>query len=142
MKNIIFLMLLAASILSCGKEQATNELASKNTSTFQDPVVLGHSMKGWELYSWSEGTNWKFSILSGTNRGKYLNEVLTGKYKVTGVDSLKVLLNQLPTDEFISWRDKVGQDATGVITIHDAATVNDVKSYCQSRKLNLFVPNF
>jgi hypothetical protein len=99
-------------------------------------------MKGWELYSWSEGTNWKFSVLVGTNRGKSLTEVLTAKYKVTGLDSLKILLNQLPTGEFVSWHDRVGQDDSGRVKIPDAASVNEVKSYCQSRKLNLFVPNF
>ena len=26
-------------------------------------LTVTHSMKGWELYSWPEGNNWKFSFL-------------------------------------------------------------------------------
>lgn len=141
MKNIFFLILLVAIFANGGEEQTKNELDS-NKTFIQEPLVLGHSMKGWELYSWSEGAKWKFSILMGTNRGKSLNEVLASKYKVTGVDSLKNLLNQLPENEFVSWQNKVGMDVNAMISIPDATIVNEVKNYCQIRKLNLLGPFF
>lgn len=33
------------------------------------------AFKGWELYTWSEGGEWRFSLLIGTNRFKFCNEI-------------------------------------------------------------------
>ena len=33
------------------------------------------AMKGWELYSWSDGGEWRFSLLLGTNRTKRCAEI-------------------------------------------------------------------
>jgi hypothetical protein len=35
---------------------------------------FAESMKGYELYSWQDGNTWKFSLLTGTNREKSLDE--------------------------------------------------------------------
>ena len=37
-------------------------------------------MKGYELYSWQDGGQWKFSLLVGTNREKTLEEIPAGQY--------------------------------------------------------------
>jgi hypothetical protein len=37
------------------------------------------SFKGWELYAWQDGGGWKFSLLVGTNRIKFCDEMKNPK---------------------------------------------------------------
>jgi len=46
-------------------------------------VSFAHSMKGWKLYSWPDGSYWNYSVLIGTNRVKSYEEVTTNKIIVT-----------------------------------------------------------
>jgi len=74
---------------------------------------LPHSMKGYELYSWSEDNQWHFTIITGTNRNKTLEEITSqGDYisesgwvkaHVVSVDAIKDVLSQLPQNEHVSW---------------------------------------
>ena len=48
-------------------------------------------MKGYELYSWQEGGQWKFSVLIGTNRKKTLDEIKSADVVLSGVDALTSL---------------------------------------------------
>lgn len=141
MKNIYVLILLGAILTCCSKELAKNTEAD-NQLTASDTSKFDRSFKGWELYSWKENNVWKFSILPGTNRGKNLNEVLTASLKVTGVDSLKLLLARIPEQEYINWLEQAGQESAGKLAIPEAEVVNQIKVFCQNRKLNLYVPNF
>jgi hypothetical protein len=38
---------------------------------------LPHSAKGYELYSWQEDSQWHFTLITGTNRNKTLEEVIS-----------------------------------------------------------------
>jgi hypothetical protein len=38
---------------------------------------LPHSIKGYELYSWSEYSQWHFTLITGTNRSKTLREIIS-----------------------------------------------------------------
>jgi hypothetical protein len=79
--------------------------------TISEVDELPHSMKGYELYSWSEDGQWHFTLITGTNRNKTLEEITsevdiiseTGWIKgtVIGVEALENVLSKLPTDEFI-----------------------------------------
>jgi hypothetical protein len=40
---------------------------------------LPHSMKGYELYSWSEDSQWHFTLITGTNRNKTLEEIISNE---------------------------------------------------------------
>ena len=74
---------------------------------------LPHSMKGYELYSWSEDGQWHFTLITGTNRNKTLEETTSKedfiseagwvKVHVVGVDAVKNVLSKLPQDAFIIW---------------------------------------
>lgn len=67
---------------------------------------LPGSMKGYELYSWSEGSQWSFTLITGTNRNKSFIEITSGedfiseagwvKVSATGVDEIETVLNKLP----------------------------------------------
>jgi hypothetical protein len=74
---------------------------------------LPHSMKGYELYSWLEDGQWHFTLITGTNRNKTLEEIISKedfisesgwvKVHVVGIDAIKDVLKKLPPNEFIMW---------------------------------------
>ena len=70
-------------------------------------------MKGYELYSWSEDSQWHFTIITGTNRNKTLEEITSqGDYisesgwvkgHFVSVDAIKDVLSRptilIPVDD-------------------------------------------
>lgn len=88
---------------------------------------LTRSMKGYELYSWQEQGQWRFTLITGTNRNKTLEEVTTGEniesedgwvnIHVTGVDEIKVVLSRVPANEFVSW------SASGTVTQEEGSVI-------------------
>jgi hypothetical protein len=113
-----------------------------------DTLTIPESMKGWELYSWPEGDKWKYSFLMGTNATKSLPQVKNSGWalvKVTGADSVKMVLNKFPKGETISligqgWlqRSWGGQDI-GNLQLPPAAVVNDLTLYSTSKGLTFQV---
>jgi len=78
---------------------------------------LPHSMKGYELYSWSEDSQWHFTLITGTNRLKTIEEITsegdiiseTGwvKIQAVGADAIKDVLSRLPEGESVFWCDEL-----------------------------------
>ena len=78
-------------------------------------------MKGYELYSWEEYGQWHFTLITGTNRTKTVEEITpkedfiseTGwvEIQVVGVAEVKDVLSRLPQGESVFWCDElhVGQ---------------------------------
>jgi hypothetical protein len=74
---------------------------------------LPHSMKGYELYSWLEYSQWHFTLITGTNRNKTLEEIVSKEdfiseagwvyVHVVGVEAIQAALSKLPQNEFITW---------------------------------------
>lgn len=109
-----------------------------------DTVSFLPSMKGWELYSWPNGNDWNYSILGGTNRTKSYKEVTTNTFIVAGKDSLKMLLDKIPDNEFIfwagtGWLENCWSGDYGNFSLPDSNTVNEIKEYCIQKKLNLTI---
>lgn len=113
-------------------------LVQENNSKL-DTISISPSMKGWELYSWPTESDWKYSILIGTNRNKTYQEVLANKISVVGKDSLKRLLDKFPANEQIFWSRKPFGDDWGNISLPDDNTINEIKDYCTQKKLVLTV---
>ncbi len=96
--GLLALALLTPVLAGCG--------ATANTP-------LPKSMKGYELYSWQDAGQWRFTLITGTNRNKTLGEVITGETKegedgwvnihVAGVEEAKALLSRVPAGEWVSW---------------------------------------
>ncbi len=73
------------------------------------------SAKGYELYSWLEKDRWHYTLVSGTNRSKTIDEILSSesfvtqdgwvKITVTGVQALESVLDNLPGSQEIFWLD-------------------------------------
>ena len=43
---------------------------------------LPHSFKGYELYSWQQDNQWNYTLITGTNRDKTVEEIITGNNTV------------------------------------------------------------
>lgn len=63
-------------------------------------------MKGYELYSWQDDGQWKFSLLVGTNREKTLQEVKSTDSVLLGLEGLKTSLEKISFGQYITWSSK------------------------------------
>jgi hypothetical protein len=69
-------------------------------------TLPAESMKGYELYSWQEGSQWKFSLLTGTNREKTLDEIQSTSAVLDGVEALRSALEGISPGQIITWSAK------------------------------------
>jgi hypothetical protein len=120
-------------------EQA-GKLINKLSITSVDK--LPNSMKGYELYSWSEDNRWHFTLITGTNRNKTLEEIISEenyiseagwvKVQVDGLEAIKTVLSKLPANEFVIWlagaRDSSGTTAIQ-IQMPPGETSKAIKEY-------------
>ena len=99
--------LLVLLLYGCGSAEPL-EYAAPGTGA----ASLPRSFKGYELYSWKSGGTWHFTLITGTNCLKTLDEITTPedveegdwvKITVAGVSELKSLLGRLPPGTQISW---------------------------------------
>jgi len=77
------------------------------------PKTFPISFKGYELLSWRYEGDWVFTLMTGTNRSKSFEEILSVenqysnaaliKITVQGLEELKVILGRLPRGEQINW---------------------------------------
>lgn len=88
---MLFILLIGILLAGCGA-------SSQPTAT-----PFPESMKGYELYSWQDGKQWKFSLLVGTNRQKTLDEIKSADIVLSGVDELTSTLEKIPTGQYITW---------------------------------------
>jgi hypothetical protein len=112
---------------------------------------LPDSMKGYELYSWRLAGEWHFTLITGTNRKKSLEEVTSDEdiisesgwvqIHVIGVDSIKSALGKLREGEDVFWLAGLrGTPEDGVdFTLPDKSIVNGVSDYAIDRGLNFLV---
>jgi hypothetical protein len=94
----------------------------------------GTSMKGYELYSWTDaGSDWNFALLVGTNRLKVTDEILAGR--VTGVDRIEAELAKLPKGESVFWTTR------GIprLSMPPQQVIDQVKEFCRQHGIVLTV---
>lgn len=89
--TVLLILLLASLISACG---SASELPA---------TPFPESMKGYELYSWQEGGQWKFAVLVGTNREKSLEEIQSADTIFSGVDALQAALETMPEGQYLTW---------------------------------------
>jgi hypothetical protein len=83
---------------------------------------LPRSFKGYELYSWEEDSQWHFTLITGTNRTKTMEEITSKedfiseigwvKIHVMGADAIKDVLSRLPGGESVFWCDELHLEQT------------------------------
>lgn len=113
-----------------------------------DTLTVKTSMKGWELYSWPEKNIWRFAFLTGTNRIKSLAEVTTEAgdmllIRVTGIDSVKLVLNKIPPGESImmigeGWLQNTWKEQSyGALQLPPQSVVNEIKEYGDQKHITI-----
>jgi hypothetical protein len=148
----------------CGEDTHTLFISARQAGreafqAFLEQVRLGTSaillraFKGWELYSWPVGNNWRFTLIEGTNRLKTYEEITADggagagglpKFTVTGVEALEAALARLPRGERVFWANEAWweqvQGARGGFAPPDPATVERIVRYCEQRGIVLQLP--
>jgi len=139
-KFFILSLLILLISTSCirEKEQIQSPISEININS----LTFSHSIKGWELYSWFDRTNWKYSILVGTNRVKTYDEVTTNEIQVTGEDSLNMILDKFPENEVISWfgsnwLKQIWSEDPKNLSLPPEPIIKIIQQFCDSKKLQL-----
>jgi hypothetical protein len=104
--TVLRLLILALAALLAGCRPAAQ-------AQIPTPGLLPSQMKGFELYSWEQDGEWRFTLISGTNRLKELEEIkgdtsqVTGdgwvNLKAVGMEPVKQLLSRVPPGETVIW---------------------------------------
>jgi len=112
---------------------------------------LPHSMKGYELYSWSEDGQWCFTLITGTDRIKTIEEITskenfiseTGwvKMRVVGADAIEDVLSRLPEGESVFWCDElhIGQSTETDLQLPPEQIADAIEEYAKQCGLDFVV---
>jgi hypothetical protein len=120
-------------------------------SSYSKVDEFPHSLKGYELYSWSENNQWHFTLITGTNRDKTLEEIVSTTdiisqdgwvhIHVIGVDKVNNVLSRLPQSEDILWLSKLTSEQTFQeeinITLPEESIIFILKLHSEHCGLNL-----
>ncbi len=115
------------------------------------PLTLPSSMKGYELYSWQNGAEWNFTLITGTNRSKSFDEIIAQgntisadgfiKISVTGMEEIQKVLGLLSKGEQVFWAgmDLGGQVPSGTVylTFPSQKMIDDLMQFCSDHKITL-----
>ncbi|PKN85994.1 MAG: hypothetical protein CVU45_08425, partial [Chloroflexi bacterium HGW-Chloroflexi-7] len=129
--------------------QVATPLPTLDLEKFPNP--LPGSMKGYELVSWQTGDDWNFTLITGTNRSKTFEELMTAdsqvsengfmKITVTGIDPIKQVLAMLPEKSEVLWS---GMDLSGLVpegTVYFAYPEKQIRddliSFCSNNNVAL-----
>jgi hypothetical protein len=113
-------------------------------------------MKGYELYSWQEEGQWHFTLITGTNRNKTLEEITTGEnieskdgwvnIHVVGVEEIKDVLSRVPENEWVFWTGgwfvNPPEPATIQLILPPEDIVNEITHYAEGLSLDFHVADF
>lgn len=129
-------------------EQAGKLITSLSINTIKH---LPGSMKGYELYSWLDDEKWHYTLITGTNRNKTVEEIVSGEDFITAagwvkiqaedIDTLKVILSKVPEKQDIFWlaAPRTEQPQTGNIafSLPPEGDVAVIREYAAECNLNL-----
>jgi len=139
-QGILALMFLF--LISCSEKRAveTEPLPPLDYNSLH----FDHSMKGWELYSWPNGTDWNYSVIIGTNTLKSYDMVSQNTIAVTGSDLLKKILELMPEGEEIvwigeEWLSQIWEDDYRDLMLPPEDIILDVNQFCQNNNLLLII---
>ncbi len=120
------------------------------TSQIEIKTPIPKSMKGYELYSWNSDGVWKFKLMTGTNRNKSYEEIVSTEktisnngwvnYFVTGNDELFMLLEQMPRKSFLIWDPTYNPGGNEIrFKYPDRETVQKVRDICRMKEIELMI---
>ena len=108
-------------------------------------------MKGYELVSWQVDEGWNYTLITGTNREKTFEELISPgntvdengyvKLTVSGLPQIKQVISHLPAGEQIIWSGITLDDQVTEGTLYFAYPPHEVIlelfMYCQERGIDL-----
>jgi hypothetical protein len=112
---------------------------------------LPRSFKGYELYSWEEGSQWHFTLITSTDRTKameeitskedYISEIGWVKIHVVGADAIKDALSRLPEGESVLWCDElhIGQTTGADFQLPRVQITDAIEEYAKQHGLDFTV---
>jgi len=112
---------------------------------------LPRLFKGYELYSWEEEGQWHFTLITGTNRIKTIEEITykgdfiseTGwvKIQVVGADAIKDVLSRLLEGESVFWCDElhIGQSTETDLQLPPEQIADAIEEYAKRCGLDFVV---
>ena len=112
---------------------------------------LPRSFKGYELYSWEEDGQWHFTLITGTDRTKTIEEITskgdfiseTGwvKIQVVGADAIKDVLSRLLEGESVFWCDElhIGQSTETDLQLPPEQIADAIEEYAKQCGLDFVV---
>jgi hypothetical protein len=131
-------------------EQARKLISKLSVATIDE---LPRSAKGYELYSWSEDGQWHFTLVTGTNRSKTLEEITASediiseagwvRVHVVGVEAVETVLGKLPQSEHVFWSaglpQEQGPQSGAEITLPPDQAIAIVEEYAERSGVDLQV---
>lgn len=135
-RNLAILFVLLSVMLGCESNGVSDPRANQ--------TPLPSSTKGYELYSWKIGSEWSYTLITGTNRNKEYDEIVTTdnaesaewvKISVYDFHSLKQLLSRVPAQESISWISSANR--VPGFSLPEASVVTKLEQHCHSLDINL-----
>jgi hypothetical protein len=93
------------------------------------------SMKGYELYSWQVNGEWRYSLVTGTNRLKTYDEIVAPSTAFKSVAELQSQLARLAKGEEIVW----GTWVDARLTLPPQPVIDEIQKVCQELGLQLVI---
>jgi hypothetical protein len=115
--SLFFAILLALFLSGC------------KTGAQPSATLPAESMKGFELYSWQDGSQWKFSLFTGTNREKTLEEIQSAGSVLDGMEALRSTLEAISPGQTITW------SAKGTLSFPPEEILQQVEQICKDQGL-------
>jgi|WetSurMetagenome_2_1015567.scaffolds.fasta_scaffold109761_2 hypothetical protein len=121
--------------------------------SIDDIDQLPASMKGYELYSWRQADGWNYTLITGTNRDKTGEEIVTGddfiseagwiRIHVVGEEALDKVISKLNTGASVFWLSFPRSGAAPLISVNFGLPPEDVirsvKEYAGNHGIDLAV---
>lgn len=138
----LMIALVAALLAACETTEARAQASGPAPPAPAEPEEAPHPlagldrppMKGLQLFSWREGTAWRFALVVGTNRAMFptRSEVARDPL-VAGVDGLLALLAKLPEGTEIHWANLTVADPEDTgghpeLVYPDDATIREIEA--------------
>lgn len=115
------------------------------------PEVLPVSLKGYDLMSWQVGDAWNFTLVTGTNREKTFEELMSSesgvdengyvKITVSGIVQIKKVIDRLPAESQVFWggMDLAGQVPAGTLyfSFPPQDMMDELIAYAKDRGVDL-----
>ena len=112
-----------------------------------DIDLLPRSFKGYEIYSWPADDSWHFTVITGTNRNKTQDEIVSGETYISeqgrilirchGEEELMKALAKIPLGEWVSLLDGSFVTENSQLSLPPADMAGRIKAFAREHGLQI-----